>query len=338
MLNNGLRIDLAGWSREATTGDTRSFLSLFERAERLGFDGVWFHEFRLLADSGPYPSPLLLAAALLARTERLRVGTSALVLPLHDPLLLAEDVAQLAYQSGGRIDVGVGRGTDAETLRALGIEASQTRARFERGCTVLRQHAPQVPLYVAGSTAETIGFAVDRDLPLLLSLEPPEATQLRHVAQALQGRPSTLLARSSLSRHVCIGASRAMVQAQLEALWPRLQERRAFFAARRGVPAEQVPRVDPDTALREQFIHGDPAQCHAQIVELHARSGIGALRCVFNGSGLWSNAEALAGMKLFAQEVLPALRDVRAARPALARFPVAPEPEGKVRSGDPATA
>ena len=89
-----MRIDLAGWTREATRGSHREFLALFERAERLGFEGVWFNEFRVPDTPWPYPSPLLLAAALLARTERLRVGTSVLVLPLFHPLLLAEEIAE----------------------------------------------------------------------------------------------------------------------------------------------------------------------------------------------------------------------------------------------------
>jgi alkanesulfonate monooxygenase SsuD/methylene tetrahydromethanopterin reductase-like flavin-dependent oxidoreductase (luciferase family) len=303
-----MRIDLAGWSREATAGDPRAFLALFETAERLGFDGVWFHEFRLLPDAGPYPSPLLLAAALLARTERLRVGTSALVLPLHRPLLLAEELAQLAHQSGGRIDAGVGRGTDPQTLWTLGIDPAETRARFEDGCIALRAHAPRVPLYVAGASPETLGFAIERDLPLLLSLEPPETAQLGHVASLLQGRPSTLLARSSLARHVCIAPTAAEATARLDSLWAKLQARRVFFAARRGVPAAQVPPLDPGRMLHEQFIHGDPAQCHAQIVALRRRSGIDALRCVFNANGLLDDAQALAGMALFSREVLDALR------------------------------
>ena len=308
-----MRIDLAGWTREATQGDPRAFFALFDAADRLGFGGVWFSEVRLPTADWPYPSPLLLAAALLARTERLRVGTAVLVLPLHQPLMLADEIAQLAFQSGGRIDIGVGRGTEPATLAALQIDPSETRARFEQHCDVLRAKVAHVPLYIAGSTPETLGFAVARDIPLLLSLEPPETTQLGHVADILQGRPSTLLQRSSLARYVCIGATAAQVTAQLDGLWAKLQERRNFFAAKRGVPPDQVPRIDPDRVLREQFIHGDPAQCHAQIVALQDRTDIGALRCVFNANGLLDNARALDGMTLFANEVLPALRCARRA-------------------------
>lgn len=332
-----MRIDLAGWTREATCGDHRGFIALFERAEQLGFDGVWFNEFRVPAQPWPYPSTLLLAAALFARTERLRVGTSVLVLPVHHPLMLAEEIAQLDFQSAGRLDVGVGRGTEPAALQALQIAPEDTRARFEQSCRLLRRalcgealpaekgawtipargampasvQRPHPPLYVAGSTAETLGFALAHDLPLLLSLEPPEGAQLAQLqaAAAAQSRDSaTLQQRSSLARYVCIGADEAAVAQQLAALWPQLFQRRIYFAGKRGVPPDQVPPIDAERVLREQFIHGTPQDCHAQIAALRARTGIRHLRCVFNANGLWNNAQALDAMALFAREVLPALR------------------------------
>jgi len=304
---SSMRIDLAGWTRDATRGDPQAFFALFEAADRWGFDGVWFSEFRLASADWPYPSPLILAAALLARTERLRVGTAVLVLPLHQPRLLAEELQQLSFQSGGRIDVGLGRGTDAATLGALGIEADQTRALFERACEAL-QDGPHPPLYIAGSTAESIGFAVRRDLPLLLSLEPPEGRQLAQLDAIAGDAAPGLRARSSLARYVCIGNTTAEAVEQLEKLWPRLYERRLHFASQRGVPASEVPPIDTARALDEQFIWGDPAQCLTQMARLRQRTGIQALRCVFNANGLLDNASALSGMQLFAQEVLPALR------------------------------
>lgn len=69
-----------------------------------------------------------------------------------------------------------------------------------------------------------------------------------------------------------------------------------------------MPPLDTALALRTQFIYGTPDDCHEQIVRLRAQSGIGGLRCVFNAHGLLDPATALAGMTLFAREVLPALR------------------------------
>ncbi len=62
-------------------------------AEELGFDGVWLSEHHLTAD-GMLPAPLVMAGALAARTERIRIGTNILVLPLHHPLRVAEDVGR----------------------------------------------------------------------------------------------------------------------------------------------------------------------------------------------------------------------------------------------------
>lgn len=332
-----MRIDLAGWTREAMHGEPRDFFSIFERADALGFGGAWFSEFRVPRSSWRYPSPLLLASALLARTERLRVGTAVLVLPLHHPLMLAEEIAQVDFQSGGRLDVGLGRGTEPDALGALEIDPAATRERFELGTRILRNalrgvtvasdegpwrfgprtlgnHAvqqPHPPLYVAGSTPESIGFAVSQDLPLLLSLEPPEATQLARLDQCAmeQGRnAASLRRRSSLARYVCIGASMDAVHAQLATLWPQLHARRVFFAAKRGVAAADVPAIDAAKVLAEQFIWGTPQQCAEQVLTLQARLGIDSLRCVFNANGLWSNADALRGMELFAREVMPALK------------------------------
>ena len=324
-----MRIDLYGWNRDATRGRHDDFLSLFEEADRLGFDGVWFNEFHFQNPPQPYPSTLLLGAALLARTERIRVGTSILVLPLHDPLLLAKSIAQLDRQSGGRLDIGIGRGTDPQTFDILGVDRAEARARFEAAYDAMIKvwteplsasnrasappfQTPHPPLYVAGSTVETLGFAARRGLPLLLSLEPPELRQLAVYAEALveagaeAGAPGAL-SRSSLCRYVCIGRDMASAVEAVDDFLARRQVARDASALARGV---QNPPLDRDRVLSEQVIWGDPEQCVAQIAALRQTRGTGELRCVFNGNGVLTNDEALAGMRLFAQTVLPAVREI----------------------------
>ena len=106
-----MRVDLAGFTRGAKRLDHGAVLDFCARMDRLGYDGIWFNEFHFQQPPDPYPSTLLLAAGIFARTERMRVGTSILVLPLYHPFLLAEQIAQLHWQSGGRFDLGIGRGT-----------------------------------------------------------------------------------------------------------------------------------------------------------------------------------------------------------------------------------
>lgn len=89
----------------------RATLDHVQMAEHLGFDSVWIGEQHFECD-GATPSPLLLAAAIAARTTRIRIGTWALVLPNHHPVRIAEDVAAIDLLSAGRFDLGVTAGFD----------------------------------------------------------------------------------------------------------------------------------------------------------------------------------------------------------------------------------
>src|SRR5262245_50983362 len=97
-------------------------------AEELGFDFAWYGEHHF-TDCQWTPSPMLVMAAVAARTERLRVGLSVLCLPFHDPIRVAEDVAVLDIISRGRVDFGIGVGSQFEEYRTFKIPVQE---RFGR--------------------------------------------------------------------------------------------------------------------------------------------------------------------------------------------------------------
>lgn len=310
-----MRIDIAGIGREPDRIPHADFLALMREIDQLGFDGIWFNEFHFQTPPQPYPSPLLLAAAIFASTERVRVGTSVLVLPLHDPLLLAEQIEQLQWQSGGRFDAGFGRGTDPGTFAKLNIDPSSTRQHFESALLTLKASSRSYTydyrptIYLAGYTPETLGFAAEHGFPLLLSLEPPEGRQVEiYNAAVVAGQFRSRLPESSLTRYIVVGHTLAEAEDHLKTLLPLLQERRIFYAGRRGIARADVTPIDRSELLRDQMVMGDPETCIQRIIELRQATGIGALRCVFNGNGVLDRQHTLSQMRLFSQTILPSLR------------------------------
>ena len=110
-----------------------------EYAEELGFDTVWLPEHHFSPDDGYDPNPLTVAAAIAARTERIKIGTWLLLLPLHNALEVAEQAALVDIISGGRLQLGLGLGYRKEEFDAFGIARRARAGRMEEGLEVIRR-------------------------------------------------------------------------------------------------------------------------------------------------------------------------------------------------------
>jgi alkanesulfonate monooxygenase SsuD/methylene tetrahydromethanopterin reductase-like flavin-dependent oxidoreductase (luciferase family) len=106
-------------------------------AEEVGLDSIWLSEHHGSAD-GYLPSLLPMAAAILAATKRIVVGTAVLLAPLHDPLRLAEDVAVLDQMSAGRFILGLGTGWRRSEFRAFGTDMATRGLALEETVQILR--------------------------------------------------------------------------------------------------------------------------------------------------------------------------------------------------------
>lgn len=107
-------------------------------AEKLGYGSVWLTEHHFV-DDGYTPSPLVLAAAIGQRTERMVIGTSLMLLPLHDPIRLAEDSATLAILTRGRFNLGVGIGYRQVEFDAFGRKLSHRPSLMEEGIELIQR-------------------------------------------------------------------------------------------------------------------------------------------------------------------------------------------------------
>src|SRR5437660_3573061 len=125
--------------------DVQALVGLAERAEALGFDSVWVHDHVFNVGhvfdrigGRPYYEPLTLLSFVAARTSRVRLGTSVLVLPYHNPVRLAKAAATLDVLSGGRLIMGVGVGLIEKEIRALGSPYAEQGAFTDEAGAGLR--------------------------------------------------------------------------------------------------------------------------------------------------------------------------------------------------------
>ncbi len=139
-----LKFGLTGMSGGAASYP-EALVNLSQAAESAGFDSLWAGEHIILADSStrmPATSrllnPLLALTYMAAHTKTIRLGTGVLLLPQHEPLILAKELATLDVLSGGRLMVGIGVGWSEEEYQALGIPYSERGTRADEYLAAMR--------------------------------------------------------------------------------------------------------------------------------------------------------------------------------------------------------
>lgn len=110
---------------------------LVEEAERLGIDSVWLAEHHFSPDRSVLASPLVVASSLVTRTSRVRIGFAVQVLPLTNPLRIAEEVATIDHISRGRFDFGIGRSGLTKYYQGYNVPYSESRGRFSEALDVI---------------------------------------------------------------------------------------------------------------------------------------------------------------------------------------------------------
>jgi len=125
--------------------NVHALVDLASRADELGFDSVWVHDHVFNVGhvfdrigGRPYYEPMTLLSFVAARTRRVRLGTSVLVLPYHNPIRLAKVAATLDVLCGGRLVMGVGVGLIEKEMRAMGTPFAERGAFTDEAIAVMR--------------------------------------------------------------------------------------------------------------------------------------------------------------------------------------------------------
>ena len=116
----------------------RNAQELFVVADELGFDVGWVAQHHAPLGGGGLSSPWTFLAHAAARTKNIRLSTAITILPLEDPLRLAEDVSVVDTLSGGRVEIGIGSGTSDQEFAAFGKDVARKRELTSDGLEALR--------------------------------------------------------------------------------------------------------------------------------------------------------------------------------------------------------
>jgi alkanesulfonate monooxygenase SsuD/methylene tetrahydromethanopterin reductase-like flavin-dependent oxidoreductase (luciferase family) len=237
-----MRFGLFGGAQSSPADPARGYndyLDFLLEAEALGYHGCFMTEHHFTG-WGQVSAPLHMLSWLAARTTRLRLGTAVMVLAWHNPMLLAEQVATIDVLSGGRLDLGVGRGYRHNEFHGFAMDAAEAEARFTESLDVMTRawttperfshhgrfwhfddvilepptvQSPHPPLWVSAGREASIRAAADRGFRLLLDQFTPVETIAERIAiyreaAGFRFDPSMI----AVARDVYIGDSPAEIE------------------------------------------------------------------------------------------------------------------------------
>ncbi len=320
-------------------GDYASFyaecLEEIEESELLGFEGAWLSEHHFV-DDGYLPSPLVVAAAIAARTRRMTIGTNVLLLPMHHPLRVAEDAAVADLVSGGRFVLGVGQGYVQHEFETLGFERKYRPSLFEEGIEVIRRAIGE------GRTGHEGKRWRFEDLPFEPRPERPTPIYVGAFADPAIDRAARLAdgflasvgggdlsdtyrkVREALARHgrdeeefpfvasglVYVHEDPERARSDVAPAVAYQRSRYAEWGTDRDKPKPEP--IQPDDLPWERYLVGDPDTVARGLIGLHEQAPYDHF-CFWGRLPGITHEQALRNMRLFASEVAPRVREAAGA-------------------------
>lgn len=321
-------------------------LAQIELGDKLGFDAAWLAEIHFFPAVSRIASPLTVLAAAAQRTQRIRLGTAVTLLPLHHPLKIAEDAATVDILSGGRLELGVGRGAAPSMYAAYNVPITESRERFEESLQVIQQawtndrltfhgkyvnvddvavfprpvQKPHPPLRIAANSPETYTIAGQLGLPIFATpLIAGSMDKLRqYIGAHRDSLPPGVKQDVAVAFPVHTAASRAQARRECE---PSLRHFFSFLEQRRpdiaALPesyqafqkaVERLAKLTYEDVEELGGVLGDPDYCVERVRALRDEFKMNEFICYFNQGGIMDHASVRRSMTLFANEVMPHCR------------------------------
>ncbi|OLT27326.1 hypothetical protein BJF79_01630 [Actinomadura sp. CNU-125] len=306
----------------------RSIVEMGVRAEELGFAMIALGEHHF--NDYIVASPQLLLAAIAERTERIRLAPAVVLLPMTDPVRVAEDYATLDLLSGGRMELMVGRGISPDHYRAFGFDPAEDRANLDEKLLLLdelwsaakqpvtwtgRFRAPLDGLTVqprplqaspriwmgSGLSEDSVRRTAERGRPLFLPsiLRRPEsyADLVALYREIMESSGNGDRAFVGACSHLHVGPTSGAAR---EKWRPHLLQYATWVNGIRGVDAE----VDFDRVVDGPAVCGSPAEVTERLLRIKELLNPDVHLSVFDIGGL-PHDDVLRSMELFSAEVMP---------------------------------
>jgi alkanesulfonate monooxygenase SsuD/methylene tetrahydromethanopterin reductase-like flavin-dependent oxidoreductase (luciferase family) len=318
----------------------RDFIDYNVEAEGLGFRSTFVVEHHFTG-YGQVSATINLLTWLGARTTTLRLGTAVMVLPWHNPVLLAEQAATLDLLSGGRLDFGIGKGYRFNEFKGFCVPMNEADARFDECLDVLTKawtadapfshsgrywqfddivvepptaQRPHPPIWMGAGGEESVRQVAARGYNLLLGQYASPAS----VGRSIAAYRDEIEKRGRRFDPLSVGVTRAFFVAETTAEKEAALERRLAGRVRQLKLATQPDGTvhggpdratgDPDAVNRASAMYGNPAEIGEQLDRLR-EVGVGYV--LINGGGSGGGARGRASLRRFAAEVMPHLGDAR---------------------------
>ena len=328
-------------------GETEMFDEAMEQvdgAERWGLDVMWLAEIHFAPERTYLSSPLAIASAIAARTERMKIGIAVQVLPLCHPLRLAEEAATVDQVSKGRLIFGVGRSGVVSTYDAYQVPYDESRDRFTEildvvkaawsgpkfsyegkfhsfrdiACTP-RPYLGKLPeIRVAASTPDTFPSIGGLGYPVFASTRHATWTDVGPQVASYQdgwkagGREGRGQAYVAGPIYIAETDAQARDEAResVEYFYKLQYELIAESARRSGRQnfidrAEHLRTLTYDDVLRDNVIVGSPDTVAARLRALQERIGFAGVLAELNCGGLIPHARVMNALRLLCEEVKP---------------------------------
>ena len=324
----------------------QDIIAQIELGDHVGFDTVWLGELHFSRAFSILADPLMVLAAAAQRATRIRLGTAVTLLPLHNPVKIAEEAAIADILSNGRLELGVGRGTAPLHYEGYGIPMEESRERFTEALDFIiaawssesfsfegkHFHArelslaprpvqsPHPPVRIAANSPDTFPFAAQRGLPIFATplINPPDklkaglAVYRDTLAAGVKGDtalafPVHVTTTRAQAREECEPGLLRFLREAAERLRPLGEADVKSFEAFRQVLA-RIERVSFADMDREMGVFGDPDYCVERVRALKHEYGMDEFICYFNQGGIMDHAMVRQSMTRFAQEVMPHCR------------------------------